>query len=91
MDIKLPQNTILGSLTRMCNTDSIQNVSYKKMQSTSDKECDEALQQLHQSLLTEFPEQSSFQTHAHDDNKPIKLQDANVPPSIQNKLNAMFE
>ena len=59
-DIKLPKNTILGSLTRMSNIDSIQNVSYKKMQSTGDKVCDETLQQLHQSLLPEFPEQSSF-------------------------------
>ena len=33
----------------------------------------------------------AFQTHTHDDNKPsIKLQDANVPPLIQNKLNTML-
>ena len=91
-DIKLPKNTALGSLTRVSNIDSIQNVSYKKMQPTSDKAHDKALQQLQvQSLLPEFPEQSSFQTHAHDDNKPpIKLQDTSVPLLIQNKLNAML-
>ena len=90
-DIKLSKNTILGSLTRVSDIDSIQIVSYKMMQSTSDKACDEPLQQPHQSLLPEFPEQSSFQTHKHDDNKPpIKLQDTNVPPLIQNKLNAIL-
>ena len=86
------QNTVLGSLTRMSNVDSIQNISYMKMQSTSDKACDKTLQQPQiQYLLPVFPEQSSFQTHRHDNNKPpIKLQDANVPPLIQNKLNAML-
>ena len=92
MDIKPPKNTVLGSLTRVSNIDSIQNVSYKKMQSTSDKACEKTLQQLQvQSLLQVFPEQSNFQTHAHDDNKPpIRLQYVNVPPLIQNKLNAML-
>ena len=92
MNNKLPKNTILGSLTRVSNIDSIQNVSYKKMQSTSDKMHNRTPQQPQvQSLLPEFPEQSSFQTHAHDNSKPsIKLQDANVPPLIQSKLNAML-
>ena len=90
-DIKLPKNTILDSLTRASNIDSIQNIAYKKMQSTSDKACDETLQQLQQSLLPDYPEQLSFQTHAHNDNKPpIKLQDANVPLLIQNKFSAML-
>ena len=89
-DIKLPKNAILGSLTRVSNIHSIQNISYKKVQSTSDKACDETPQQ-YQYLLPEFPKQSSFQTHAHDDNKQsIKLQDTNVPLLIQNKLNTML-
>ena len=91
-DIKLPKKTVFGSFTRVSNVDSIQNVSYMKIQSTSDKACDKTLQQLQvQSLLPVFPDQSSFQTHAHDDNKPpIKQQDVNAPPLIQNKLNAML-
>ena len=91
-DIKLLKNTVLGSLTRVSNIDSIQNISCKKTQSTSDKAHEKTIQQLQvQSLLPVFPEQSSFQTYAHDDNKsPITLQDANVPPLIQNKLNAML-
>ena len=62
------------------------------MQSSSENTHDKALQQPQvQSLLPVFPEQSSFQRHAYDDNKsPIKLQDANVPPLIQNKLNVML-
>ena len=85
--IKLLKNTILGSLTRVSNIDSIQNISCEKTQSTSDRAHDETLQQLQvKSLLPVFPEQSSFQTHAHDDNKPpIMLQDTNVPPLIQKK------
>ena len=62
------------------------------MQPTSDKTQGVTLQELQvQSQLPVFPEQSSFQIHAHDDNKPsIKLQDADVPQLVQNKLNAML-
>ena len=91
-DIKLPRNTVLGSLTRVSNVGSVQNVTYMKTQSTSDKACNETLQQLQvQSLLPVFQEKSSFQTQSHDNNKPpIKLQDTNVPLLIQNQLNAML-
>ena len=38
-----------------------------------------------------FPDQLSFQTHVHNNDKsPIQLQNANVPPLIQNKLNEML-
>ena len=76
----------------MSDVKYIENISCKKMQSTSENTHDETLQQPQaQSLLPVFPEQSSFQTHVHDNNKsPIKLQDANVPPLIQNKLNVML-
>ena len=80
-DITLLRNTILGSLTRVNNIDPIHNVSWKKMQPTSDKTQGITLQELQvQSQLPVFLGQSSLQIHAHDDNKPsIKLQDANVP------------
>ena len=42
-------------------------------------------------LLPVFPDHSSFQTHAHDNKKsPIQLQDTNIPPEIQHKLNTML-
>ena len=42
-------------------------------------------------LLPVFPDHSIFQTHSHDGSKlPIQLQDANVPPEIQHKLNTML-
>ena len=63
------------------------------MQPTSDKTQGITLQQLQvQSLLPVFPEQSSFQIHAHDDNKPsIKLQDVDIPQLVQNKFNEMLD
>ena len=62
------------------------------MQPTSNKTQGIILQELHiQNLLPVFLEQSSFQIHAHDDNKlSIKLQDADIPQFIQSKLNKML-
>ena len=75
-DIKLLKNTVLGLLTRVNNIDSIQNVSWKKMQPTSNKTQGITLQEpQNQTLLPVFPEQSSFHAHTHNDNKPsIKTQ-----------------
>ena len=80
-DIKLLKNTVLGPLTRVNNKDSIHNVSWKKMQPTSNKTQGITLQEWQvQTLLPVFPKQSSFQIHAHDDKKPsLKLQDADIP------------
>ena len=91
-DIKLLKNTVLGLLTRVNNIDSIHNVSWMKMQPTSNKTQGITLQELQvQTLLPVFPEQPSFQIHAHDDNKPsIKLQDADIPQLVQNKLNEIL-
>ena len=59
------------------------------MQPTSDKAHNVTPQQPQVQSL--FPEQSSFQTHAHGNSKPsIKLQETNVPPLIQSKLNTML-
>ena len=64
----------------------------RRCSQTNNKTQRTAIQELQvQSLLPVFPEQSSFQTHAHDDNKPsIKLQDADVPQLNQNKLNEIL-
>ena len=80
-EIKLLKNTVLGLLTRVNNIDSIHNVSWMNMQPTSNKTQGITLQELQvQTLLPVFSEQSSFQIHAHDDNKPsIKLQDEDIP------------
>ena len=91
-DIKLFKNTILGSITRVDNVECIENVSSNTMQSISDKAHDETqLEQQVKPMLPVFPDQSSFQTHAYDNSKsPIQLQDTNVPPVIQHKLNMML-
>ena len=65
---------------------------WKKTQPTSNKTHGTSLQELQvQTLLPVFPVQSSFQTYAHNDNKPpIKLQDADIPHLVQSKLNKML-
>ena len=79
-DVKLLKNTVLGLLTSVNNIDFIHNVSWKKMQTTSNKTLGLIFQEPQaQKLLPAFPEQSNFQIHAHDDSKPsIKLQDADI-------------
>ena len=91
-DVKLLKNTVLGMITKVENIECIENISSNAMQSMSDKAHDEAHpQQQVKPLLSVFPDQSSFQTHTHDSSKlPIQLQDINVPPEIQYKLNAML-
>ena len=63
------------------------------MQPTSNKTQGTTLQEPQvQILLQVFPEQSSFQTYAHNDNKPpIKLQDADILQLVQSRLNKMLD
>ena len=91
-DIKLLKNTILESIIRVDNVEYVENVSSDTMQSISDKAHGETqLKKQVKPLLQVFPDHSSFHTHAHDSSKsPIQLQDANVPPVIQHKLNTML-
>ena len=85
--VKLPKNTILGSITKVNNAEYVQNIC--SLQHHSDKAHDKS--QPSKPLLLVFPDSSSFQTHAHDSNKSqIQLQDANVPLKIQCKLNTML-
>ena len=85
--VKLPKNTILGSITKVDNVEIVQNIyslihhhvkaNIKAQPSTA--------------LLPAFPKGSSFTTHAHNNNKsPLQLQDANIPLEIQCKLHTML-
>ena len=80
--VKLPQNTILGSITKVDNVENVQSTySLKHHNIKADAK----------PLLPAFPDCSSFTTHAHNSDKsPIQLQDANVPLEIQHKLNTML-
>ena len=91
-NINLLKNTILGSITKVENMECVENMSSDTMQSISDKAHGETqLEQQVKPLLPAFPDQSSFQTHAHDSSKSsIQLQNANDPPVIQHKLNTML-
>ena len=85
--VKLPKNTILGSITKVDNAENVQNVyslthhhvkaNVKAQSSTT--------------LLPAFPKGSSFTTHANDSNKsPLQLQEANIPSDIQCKLHTIL-
>ena len=85
--VKLPKNTILGSITKVDNVENVQSSCLLKHHNVK------AHAKSHPSkpLLPAFPDRSSFTTHAHDSDKsPIQLQDANVPLEIQHKLNTML-
>ena len=83
-------HTILGSFNRASDIDHIQELSWEK--TTKNKDANTTSQESQfEKLLNAFPENSSFQMHANDDNKPaIKLQDADIPQIVKNKLNEML-
>ena len=85
--VKLPKNTILGSITKVDNAESVQNVYSLQHHNVKDH----VKTQPSRPLLPVFPDYSSFTTHAHDINKsPMQLQDVNVPSEIQHKLHTML-
>ena len=72
-DVKLPEVTILGSLNWVHDVDSIQEVSWKKIQDVKNEAIGKAAQELQTpKLLPSFPECSNFQIHAKDDSSHVK-------------------
>ena len=85
--VKLPKNTILGSVNKVYNVDSIQSSYSLKYHNVKA----DAKSHPSKPLLPAFPDSSNFTTHAQDGNKsPIQLQDANVSLEIQHKHNTML-
>ena len=85
--VKLLKNTILGSIAKVDNAESIQNV-YSLLHHNVKAHVKTQPSRL---LLPVFPSHCSFTTHAHDINKsPMQLQDANVTSEIQHKLHTML-
>ena len=85
--VKLPKNTILGSITKVHNVENVQKIYSPKHHSVKAN----VKAQPSKPLLPLFPDCSSLTTHAHTNNKsPIHLQDANVPLEIQHKLHTML-
>ena len=91
-DVKLPKNTILGSINQVNDVDSIQEVSWEKIQDAKNEATSNAAQDPQmQKLLPSFPNHSNFQIHANNNSKPaIMLQDADIPQDIRDKLNHMI-
>ena len=85
--IKLPQNTVLGSISKVDNVENVQSsYSLKHYNVKADADSHPS-----KPLLPAFPDSSSFTTHAHNSDKsPIQLQDASVPSEIQHQLNTML-
>ena len=78
--VKLPKNTILGSITKVDNAENLQKI-YSLIHHNVKANIKA---QPSKPLLPAFPDHSSFTTHAHNSNKsPLQLQDANVPLEIQ--------
>ena len=85
--VKLPINTILGSITKVDNAENVQNV-YSLIHHNVKAN---VKAQPSKPLLPAFTNHSSFTTHTHDSNKsPLQLQDANVPLELQHKLHTML-
>ena len=91
-DVKLPINTILGSINQVHDVDSIQEVSWRKIQDAENGAISKATWDPQtQKLLSAFPKHSNFQGHANDNSKPaIILQDADTPQAARDKLNHMI-
>ena len=86
-EVKIPKNTILGSVNSITDTDTIQ-VLWQKIQNTEEKAVKNTAQdpQVHK-LLPIFLENSNFLIHAHDISKPaVMLQDTEIPQAARDKL-----
>ena len=72
--------------------DSIQEVSWEKIQDSKNKAISNAAQDSQaQKLLPAFPKCSNFQIHANDNSKPaIMLQDVDIPQDVGDKHNHMI-
>ena len=91
-DVTLLKNTVLGSLNGIDNVDSIHEVSWEKIQNTKNDDTSTVTWEPQtQKLLPAFSEQSSFQIHANNNNKPaFTLHDADIPQEVRNQLNHML-
>ena len=91
-EVKIPKNTILGSINPINDVDAIQEVSCQKIQDTKEEAVMNTAQdpQVHK-LLPAFPKNSNFQIHANDSSKPsVTPQDAEIPQATRDKLNHMI-
>ena len=82
----------MGSINSITDVDTIQEVSWQKMQVTEEKAVKNTVQdtQIHK-LLSIFPENSNVKIHASDSSKSaVMLQDAAIPQAAREKLNHMI-
>ena len=85
--VKLPKNTILGSITEVDATNTIYSIS--PLHQHNGKASDE--KGYSKPLIPAFPDCSSFTTHTQDNSKsPIQLQDTDVPPETQQQLHSIL-
>ena len=91
-EVKIPKNTILGSVNPVNDVDAIQEVSWQKFQDAKEEAVKNTTQdpQVHK-LLPTLPKNSNFQIHANNSSKPaVMLQDTEIPQAAGDKLNHMI-
>ena len=91
-DVKIPKNTILGSINPITDVNIIQEVSWQKIRNNEGEAVKNTAQDPHvHKLLPIFPENSNFRIHANDSGKPaVILQDIEIPQAARDKLNHMI-
>ena len=91
-EVKIPKNTILGSINPITDVDTIQEVLWQKIWNTEGEAVKNTAQDPHvHKLLPIFLENSNFQIHANDSNKPAVMpQDAEIPQAARDKLYLMI-
>ena len=91
-EVKVPKNTIVGSINPINDMETIREVSWKKIQNAKNEEMNNTAwdPQVHK-LLPALPKSSNFQIHINDSSKPaVMLQDADIPQAARDKLNHMI-
>ena len=91
-EVKIPKNTILGSINTINDENAVQEVSWNKIQEAKEEAVKNTTKypQVHKLLLA-FPKNSNFQIHANDSSTPtVMLQDAKIPQAARDKLNHMI-
>ena len=91
-EVKIPRDTIFDPINPITDVDTIQEVSWQKIQNTEGEAVKNTAQDPHvHKLLPVFLENSNFQIHATDSSKPaVMLQDAEIPQAAIDKLNHMI-
>ena len=87
--VKLPKNTVIGSITKVDEAEYVQNI--RSWQSHNDKAHDRSQPPLEtKPLLPVFLESSSFQTHTHTQQQQVTNTTKRCKCSVRNTIEAKY-